>query len=242
MSRGAGKFALVTGGNRGIGLECCRQLLEAGCTVFLAGRNAKAAADAATGLSNPKSMPVTLDVASDESVASALDVVRSHTNQLDILINNAGLYPESDGRTTQLPAATLSQVLEVNVAGVHRVTQAFLPLLQAAPAARIVNVSSGLGSFEFCAQPDGEFAGYIGTAYGTSKAALNMLTATWAKAFAGTPIKVNAVSPGWCRTDMGGGSAPKSAADGAATLLSFAFLNESGPNGRFLGDDGEMPW
>lgn len=242
MMSASGKTALVTGGNRGLGFECCRQLVEAGCTVFLAARRLDDAKAASEKIGSGHVFPVALDVTADPSVAAAVEFIGAHSAHLDILINNAGIYPENDDRTADLPPATLSQALETNVVGVHRVTQACLPLLKAAPAARIVNVSSGLGSFMNCAEPDGDFAGYIGTGYGTSKAALNMLTATWAKAFAGTRIKVNAVSPGWCRTDMGGGGAPRSAAQGAATLLKYAFIDDDGPNGRFLGDGGVMPW
>jgi NAD(P)-dependent dehydrogenase (short-subunit alcohol dehydrogenase family) len=239
---GPGKWALVTGGNRGLGFECCRQLAESGCKTVLAARSFESAREAAAKIDSELVIPVELDVTSEDSVTSAITILREHSAKLDVLINNAGIYPEQDEDTTALPATALSQALETNVVGVHRVTQACLPLLQSAPAARIVNVSSGLGSFEYCAQPDGEFANYIGTGYGASKAALNMLTATWAKALANSPIKINAVSPGWCRTDMGGSTAMKSAADGAATLLQFAFLGDNGPHGRFLNEDGEMPW
>lgn len=238
------RHALVTGGNRGLGFECARQLAAAGHRVFLSARLFEDAAKAAESLEGEVE-PLQLDVTQPESVSAAARTLEERVDSLHMLINNAGIYPSGDANPITLAPQDFIRTQLTNVAGPQCVTQALLPLLAAArPNACVVNVSSGLGSFAFGVPPDGEFSDYIGAAYATSKAALNMLTVSWAKhlARAGSPIRINAVSPGWCRTQMGGAGAIRDPAEGAATLLRYAFLTADGPTGKFFGEDGEMPW
>jgi NAD(P)-dependent dehydrogenase (short-subunit alcohol dehydrogenase family) len=225
------RSALVTGGNRGIGLEVCRQLAARGLLVWLGSRDAQHGADEAARLraAGGDVRAVALDIGDDASVRACADAVGA----VDVLVNNAGLYPEADvlaGDERLWRAA-----VEVNLLGAWRTCRAFVPGMIARGYGRVVNVSSGYGSF-------GE--GLEGpAAYAVSKAALDALTKKLADEVAsGVDVKVNAVCPGWVRTRMGGDSAPRSVERGADGVVWAATLEASGPNGGFFRDRRRLPW
>ena len=218
--------ALVSGANRGIGREIAERLAaDHGYTVLAGTRRPGADAPAA------KVIEVALDVADPRSVGALRERVAADPGRLDVLVNNAGVYGGPDGAADyDLEAAR--RVLEVNTFGPWRLIQAFLPLLRASAAPRIVNVSSGSGQL---AEMGGGHA-----AYRLSKAALNALTRTLAADEPG--LMVNAVCPGWVRTEMGGSAAPRSVREGAETAVWLATLPAGGPSGGFFRDREPIPW
>jgi NAD(P)-dependent dehydrogenase (short-subunit alcohol dehydrogenase family) len=222
-------IALVTGASRGLGRETVRRLTGLGWTV-LAG--ARRPADVTEG------EPVTLDVISDESVAAAAELVRERHGRLDVLVNNAGIM------TVVAPAETgpddLAQVYETNVLGPVRVTRAFLPLLEASAAPRIVMVSSGLGSSAWVRDPDRTEFTVNELPYTSSKAALNMITMQYAKAL--PHMRVNAADPGYTATEINGNSGPQTVEEGTDAVVRLAQLPPDGPTGTFTDRTGEIPW
>jgi NAD(P)-dependent dehydrogenase (short-subunit alcohol dehydrogenase family) len=167
---------------------------------------------------------------------------------VDILVNNAGILPEAThmGGNEPLDLDLFKQTFETNLFGPVSVVQEFLPLLRRSEAGRIVNVSTTMGSLGEQLNPESPYYGLVLPAYQGSKAALNALTIALAKALAGTPIKVNAVCPGWLQTDLGGpdnrAAAPMTAAQGAQIIVEMACLPEDGPSGQFVDRDGPIPW
>ena len=225
---GGRRVALVTGANRGIGLEVCRQLAARGYTVVLGSRDAgKGEAAARRLMGNVRSAP--LDVADPDApgrLAAAL-------GRVDVLINNAGVHYDTWQRATTADWLIVREAFETNVFGAWRMTQAFAPMMRDAGWGRIVNVSSESGSLASMG---------AGTpAYSTSKAALNALTRALAAEFRGTGVLVNAVCPGWVATDMGGpGGQPVS--EGAASVLWAVELPDDGPTGGFFRNGRPLPW
>ncbi len=227
--------ALVTGANRGIGTEVCRQLAARGYQVLLTARDGDKAAAAARSL-DPAGQQVTphvLDVADQRSVDALASRVGSGPGRLDVLINNAAISYDTWAMAATADLAAVHEAFETNLFGAWRVSQAFIPLLRASPHPRIVNVSSEAGSIS-------EMTG--GTpAYSVSKAALNALTRLLAGELRPAGILVNAVCPGWVATDMGGpGGEP--VAEGAARVVWAATLPDSGPTGGFFRDGQPVPW
>jgi NAD(P)-dependent dehydrogenase (short-subunit alcohol dehydrogenase family) len=222
-------IALVTGANRGIGLEVCRQLGRLGFTVLLGARDAARGARASRQLGGGPVSPIVLDVADDESVRAAAAGIE----RLDVLVNNAAILYDTWQRGIDADLDQVHEALETNLLGAWRVTQAVLPLLRESPAGRIVNVSSGAGALH-------DMGG--GTpAYRTSKAALNALTRILAAELRGDGILVNAVCPGWVATDMGGAGG-RPVADGAAGVVWAATLPEDGPTSGFFRDGRPIAW
>ncbi len=222
-----GKRALVTGGNRGIGLEVVRLLGGLGLEVFLGSRDRDAGAAAAASLKLPGITPIRVDVADPASVAAAGEDLAPEG--VDVLVNNAGIYPRG-----QVSPDETAQAWQVNALGAWRVTQVFLPPMRERGWGRIVNVSTGLASNSH------EQRG--GGVYAVTKVAMNAMTRALAEDLSGTGILVNAISPGWCRSDMGGASAPRSAAQGAASIVWGVTLPEHGPSGGFFQDGDPLPW
>jgi NAD(P)-dependent dehydrogenase (short-subunit alcohol dehydrogenase family) len=210
---------------------------EHGMTVLVGARDELRGKEAAARL-GPFAIPVVLDVTSPSSVAA----VASTLERLDVLVNNAGILLERGSPPSGMSVDMLRETYETNVFGVVTVTNALLPLLRRSPRGRIVNVSSGLGSLGFAADPTHEYAAYPLLAYGSSKAALNMVTVMYANELRSTGIKVNAADPGYCATDLNGHSGPRTAAQGAVAAVRLATLDDDGPTGGFFDDSGPVPW
>lgn len=245
------KVALVTGGNRGIGFETVRQLAEKGLTVLLAARIMEEAEQAAASLKEEGLTgvsPVKLDITNSADRVAVSQLIARQFGQLDILVNNAGIgTPEGTGTVGDaLTSATsleeLRQVFETNVFAVLLLTRELLPLLQKSSGARIVNVSSHLGSLALHARKDQAVAYNKRYAYNASKAALNLFTIQLAQELEGTNIKVNSVHPGWVKTRLGSDAAPLQAAQGAQTSVEAALLSEDGPSSTFFHLDQTIPW
>ncbi|BCY09751.1 SDR family NAD(P)-dependent oxidoreductase [Actinoplanes sp. L3-i22] len=234
------KIALVTGANKGIGYETARLLAEQGMTVLVGARDEELGATAAAALG---ARFVRLDVSDDDSIARAAELVAAEYGRLDVLVNNAGITGSVEGARggpSRTSRAALRQVFETNVFGLVAVTNAFLPLLRKADAARIVNVSSEVGSFTSMTDPANPLSGMAAIVYPTSKTAVNMITVMYAKELAGTGIKVNAAVPGHCATDLTRHTGDRSATDGATVSVHLATLPADGPTGRLLTDGGRQ--
>lgn len=229
---------LVTGANKGLGLETARQLVAAGHKVWLGSRDADLGREAAAEVG---AIPVQLDVTDDASVAAAVETVAA-AGGLDVLVNNAGIQAEMDGNgvpacAADLTAAMMQATLDTNVVGVVRVLHAFLPLLEKSAAPVVVNVSSGLGSLARAASPANAYAG---VAYPASKAALNMITIRYAKAFPG--MRINAVAPGFTRTALNHNTGTQSVEDGGRVIVGLALLGPDGPTGGYFDATGPVAW
>lgn len=224
------KYALVTGGNKGIGFAICQGLLEAGFDVILAARSLDKAKAAARQLKPAESVRVLeLDVTDDESIQRAATQLSQEISHLDVLINNAGIYPDEGVNILTISRELLIKTMDTNAFSAVRVTQAFLPLLTKAPAtAKVINMSSGLGQLQGLSADI--------PSYCLSKLAMNGASIMLAEALQSQGIAVYAMSPGWVKTDMGGAAAPRTPAQGADTaiwLATDATLEESG---KFFSD------
>ncbi len=230
-----GRVALVTGATRGIGRAVAAALVARGMTVLVGARDLARGVEVAAEIGAAHA--VALDVTDEVSVSAAAAEIERRHGRLDVLVNNAGINA-GNRVPSAVPAAEMRQVYETNVFGVVTVTRALLPLLHRAPAARVVNVSSLRGSIG----ADGAWAGQPSMSYSSSKTALNAITAHYARELAGTPIKVNAASPGHVATDFNGHRGTRTPEQGAAVVVVLATLDADGPTGVLADDDGVLPW
>lgn len=223
---------LITGATRGIGFAAARQLTERGAQVIIGSRDASRAEAAAQKLGDGAGW-VQIDITDQTSVDAAVRTLSQRHDRLDVLANNSAVLLDHFEDLTHLKPEILRGTLETNVIGTLRITQALLPLLLKSPAPRVINVSSGAG------QLDGEPQAWA-PAYSISKTALNMLTQQLTAALPN--VMVNSMCPGWCRTEMGGDSAPRSADEGAATLTWLALNAPHSLRGKFVKDRQVIAW
>lgn len=239
------RIILVTGANKGIGLETARQLAREGHTVLVGARD-PAKAEAAVAELKGEGLtvePLTLDVTDAGSIARAVAQVEQRHGKLDTLINNAGVAREGFGTlTSHTTIEQWRETYETNVFGLAAVTQAFLPLLRKSDAGRVVNLSSILGSLTLHADPSSPIYDAKSVAYDSSKSAVNQYTVHLAHELRDTKIKVNAAHPGWVKTDLGGEGAPMEVTDGAKTSVWLATLPEDGPTGGYFHMRDRLPW
>ncbi|WP_425145989.1 SDR family oxidoreductase [Deinococcus sp.] len=236
-------LALVTGANKGLGLEIARQLGNLGYTVFLGARDASRGEQAAQTLQAEglDAQALALDVTDQASVAAAASTLRARFGKLDVLVNNAGIQID-DLPPSQLSPDVLRRTFDTNVYGVVLVTQAMLPLLRLSDAARIVNQGSAMGSLSLTSDPANMRSGYWLLAYSASKAALNAVTVQFANELRAEGILVNTADPGYVATDLTGQQGFNSMEDGAKPSVRLATLPVGGPTGGFYNIDGPMPW
>jgi len=223
---------LITGANKGLGYETARQLIERGHTVYLGARNVERGETAASELGGQF---VRLDVTDDMSVETALGVIAERESQLDVLVNNAGIS------AMDVTGPVALKVFDTNAIGLIRVTQAAIPLLERSDNPVVVNVSSALGSFWAVTNPERRQFHFPSVVYGSSKAAVSMLTVQYAKTFPN--IKFNAVEPGFTATDLTPFSgAGQPVERGAEVIVRMATIDKDGPTGTFQEGDGELAW
>jgi NAD(P)-dependent dehydrogenase (short-subunit alcohol dehydrogenase family) len=224
---------LITGANKGLGYETAQQLIERGHTVYLGARNAALGQVAAAALGGQF---VLLDVTDDLSVETALGAIAEREGQLDVLVNNAGI-----STAAEVTGPIALQVFDTNAIGLMRVTQAALPLLEQSENPVVVNVSSALGSFWAVTNPERRQFHFPSIIYGSSKAAVSMLTVQYAKTFPG--IKFNAVEPGFTATGLTPFSgAGQPVEKGAEVIVRMATIGKDGPTGTFQEGEGELAW
>jgi NAD(P)-dependent dehydrogenase (short-subunit alcohol dehydrogenase family) len=240
------KVALITGANKGLGLETARQLGKLGVTVLVGARDLKRGEEAAEVLRGigVDARAIKLDVVSAADRAAVADAIGKEFGRLDILVNNAGVMLDSrvKNETSTTSQKVLFDTFDTNFFAVVALTQALLPLLKKSAAGRIVNLSSILGSNTLHATPGSPIYDAKTFAYDASKVALNSFTIHLAHELKGTKIKVNSAHPGWVKTDMGGEGAMMEIVDGAKTSVELATLPEDGPTGGYFHMGKALPW
>lgn len=245
------KSVLITGANKSIGFESARQLLQKGYYVYLGSRKLENGLKAvetlkAEGLTNAEAIQI--DVTNQESVNAARAEIGKKTDVLDVLINNAGISGVLPQKTLDAGIDNFQNVFETNLYGVVRVTQAFIDLLRKSPGPKIVNVSSSVGSLSLQSDPNWQFYHYAKyTVYSSSKSALNMYTVTLAYELRDTAFKVNAVDPGYTKTDFNNHQGTGTVEDAAARVVKYALIDQNGPTGKYFSQETnpeteEIPW
>jgi NAD(P)-dependent dehydrogenase (short-subunit alcohol dehydrogenase family) len=242
----AGKIALITGANRGIGLETARQLGKLGATILVGARDLAKAEEAAEVLRGigVDAQAVKLDVLNRADYAAVAKMIEKQYGRLDILINNAGvmLDARTGNQTSTTSQKLLRETFDTNFFAVVELTQTLLPLLRKSDAGRIVNLSSILASLTLHATKGSPIYDAKTFAYDASKAALNSFTIHLAHELQGTKIKVNSAHPGWVKTEMGGEGAMMEIVDGAKTSVELATLGADGPTGGYFHMGQSLPW
>lgn len=246
------RIALVTGANKGIGLQIAKELAARGLTVLVGSRDLSKGEAAARGI-GPGAHAIQLDVTDQASIAAAAERIRREHGRLDVLVNNAGIAyagqpgtPFEERMKTNSPSTGsldhMRAIFETNVFGVVAVTQAMLPLLREAPAGRIVNLGSSAGSLTLNSDPGFEYRRVFGLAYSPSKTALHAVTLAFANELEKTRIKVNVACPGYTATDLNSFRGTRTVEQGAREAVRLALLGEDGPTGSFSDENGRVPW
>ncbi len=245
--------ALVTGANQGIGFQIAKDLAARGFTVLVGSRNFERG-EAAAKQMGPGARGLQLDVTNQASITAAVERIRKEFGRLDVLVNNAAISNTSKRpdmsvqeyskltRPSNVSLDEMRAVWDTNVFGVLAVTQAMLPLLREAPAARIVNVSSGVGSLTRNSDPAYAYRSIFGPVYPASKTALNAITLAMAIELDSTGIKVNAACPGYTKTNLNNYTGTRTVEEGAREPVRLALLGPDGPTGTFSNEDGPLPW
>jgi NAD(P)-dependent dehydrogenase (short-subunit alcohol dehydrogenase family) len=239
------KIALITGANKGIGLETARQLGQKGITVLAGARDEAKARKAAEELRKEKldAHGIVIDVNDEKSIQKAAAQIERDYGRLDILVNNAGvMLDDQKKKPSEQSLEVWRKTFETNLFGLVATTQALLPLLRKSEGGRIVNLSSILGSINLHATPGSPIYDAKLPAYDVSKSAVNAYTVHLAHELKDTPIKVNAAHPGWVKTEMGGEGATMDIADGAKTSVALATIGADGPSGAYLHMGETLPW
>lgn len=244
MTTAEKRIALVTGANKGIGLEISRQLAQKDITVLIGARDHNRGIAAREKLQSEglDAHFILVDVSRAASIEAAIGKIKNDFRRLDILVNNAGIKIDTQTGILELDPAVFHKSIETNALGPLWLAQACVPIMKANAYGRIVNMASTLGSLAEIASPDSPHDAVLSPAYRMSKTLLNSITVLLAKELRGTNILVNSVCPGWVRTDLGGDQAPLTPKQGADTPVWLATLVDGGPTGGFFRERQPIPW
>lgn len=243
MNKKNNKIALITGANKGLGKEIGRQLGLLGYTVVLTARDQQAGAAAAAELVSAgcDAHAVRLEVTNSDDIKNLVSYLETTFGKLDVLVNNAGIALEWDGKPTN--SDKIRRTLEVNLIAPHAITESLVPLLARSEDARVINQSSMLGSIGNAENNWSHVAGFMSVGYATSKAGLNMLTLIQSKSLESKGIAVAAAHPGWVKTDLGTQAAPMEVDEGASTVVELATVaRDQFPHGQLVHKGKRMPW